>query len=744
MAFSWVFARAIAVARSSLFLFLVLFSIGTRAEKPWQDSPHGPMLERIIPPGFTAAMLPEPASRGAQLTLRYCVQCHNLANPAMHDAARWPSVVRRMVPRMEGKGNMGKLMADMMAGVEAPSPADEQAIVAYLRKHAQRALDPKRIPEVNAPAARAVPPRLRPVPRAARPAPPQRRRMARGGRAHGEEHGVDEPRRRVQAGSRRAAAQDRRHQRVPDPPREEVKEPMPRKIVDLSIYLENDVVSDPPPFGPKITYMGHDATFPQMAPFFPGLKKEDLPDGAAWAVEKVELITHNGTHLDAPYHFHPTMNKGERAIAIDEVDLEWCFQPGVKLDFRNFPDGYVVTAHDVEAELRRIDHTLKPLEIVVVNTRAGSRYGQRRLRERRLRHGLRGDDVPAGARRAAHGHGRLELGRAVRLHRREVQGDEGREPDLGRATRPAATSATATSRSCTTSRRCPPTASSSPASRTRSAAPRPAGRARWRSSTICCWRASAGARIAPLPRGAQGRADGEPTSAGARRRRALRVVDGRGRAGVSRQADPHHRAVRRGQRRRQQLALLRRSRFAGLGTAGGGREPPGRQRRHRGAGGEERARRRLYAPVRHEFADHGEPDRHEGPALRADEGLPRGHLSSASGLWPSCVNASSPHKTLADLVQATRRKSGSPLPSGTYSAGYELVAAWLGTANRHRRHQRPVQGHVATVTDIVGNQVRVRRHRFRQRRAAREGRAAAGARARPARLAIRCCPKRRP
>ena len=154
---------------------------------------------------------------------------------------------------------------------------------------------------------------------------------------------------------------------------------MPRKIVDLSIYLENDVISDPPPFGPKITYMDHQTTFPQMAPFFPGLKKEDLPDGAAWAVEKVELITHNGTHLDAPYHFHPTMNaasgRPERAIAIDEVNLDWCFQPGVKLDFRDFPDGYVVTAEDVEAELRKIKHTLKPLEIVVVNTRAGSRYG---------------------------------------------------------------------------------------------------------------------------------------------------------------------------------------------------------------------------------------------------------------------------------------------------------------------------------------------------------------------------------
>ena len=36
--------------------------------------------------------------------------------------ARWPAVVARMVPRMEGKGNMGKLMAEMMAGVESPAP----------------------------------------------------------------------------------------------------------------------------------------------------------------------------------------------------------------------------------------------------------------------------------------------------------------------------------------------------------------------------------------------------------------------------------------------------------------------------------------------------------------------------------------------------------------------------------------------------------------------------------------------
>lgn len=154
---------------------------------------------------------------------------------------------------------------------------------------------------------------------------------------------------------------------------------MARRFIDLSIYLENDVVSDPPAFAPKIEYFTHESTFSQIEPFFPGLRREDLPDGEGWAVERVQLSTHNGTHLDAPWHFHSTMDAAlgpaQPATTIDAVPLEWCFQPGVKLDFRHFEDGYVVTADDVRRELERIGHELQPLEIVVVNTRAGSRYG---------------------------------------------------------------------------------------------------------------------------------------------------------------------------------------------------------------------------------------------------------------------------------------------------------------------------------------------------------------------------------
>lgn len=151
---------------------------------------------------------------------------------------------------------------------------------------------------------------------------------------------------------------------------------MARRFVDLSILLENDVITDPPFMRPQITYQKHGETLAELGHFFPGVTAEQTPDGAGFAaVEVVTLTTHNGTHLDAPWHFHPTMDGGKPAMTIDEVPLDWCFRPGVKLDFTGLPNGHVVSAAEVEAELDRIGYTLQPLDIVLVNTAAGKAVG---------------------------------------------------------------------------------------------------------------------------------------------------------------------------------------------------------------------------------------------------------------------------------------------------------------------------------------------------------------------------------
>ena len=113
-----------------------------RAKTLWSQSPHGKMLERILPRSIEPRDLPEPRSDGAGLTARYCVQCHYLPNPEMHTADKWNTIVVRMVWRMQGKGNLGQLMKDMMDKVEAPAEQDVAALTSYLQKHGQKEMDP--------------------------------------------------------------------------------------------------------------------------------------------------------------------------------------------------------------------------------------------------------------------------------------------------------------------------------------------------------------------------------------------------------------------------------------------------------------------------------------------------------------------------------------------------------------------------------------------------------------------------
>ncbi|MCP4109404.1 MAG: cyclase family protein [Desulfobacteraceae bacterium] len=148
-----------------------------------------------------------------------------------------------------------------------------------------------------------------------------------------------------------------------------------KRFIDLSISIEPDLPSDPPIMIPKIDYVDHTQGAEQMKDFFPGLELEQLPKSLGWAVEMISLTTHSGTHLDAPYHYHPTMDKGKPALTIDEIPLEWCFNDGVVLDFRHKADGERITPEDIKKELGRIQYEIKPLDIVLINTGADEAWG---------------------------------------------------------------------------------------------------------------------------------------------------------------------------------------------------------------------------------------------------------------------------------------------------------------------------------------------------------------------------------
>jgi kynurenine formamidase len=151
---------------------------------------------------------------------------------------------------------------------------------------------------------------------------------------------------------------------------------LPSRIVDISMPIDDAVITDPTYMRPEFKRLSHADTISRWQAIYPGLEAKDLPGGLASAYEYITLTTHNGTHVDAPFHYHPVDKHGNPMPTIDQMPLDWYMRPAVKLDFRRFEDGYVVRAQDVEDELKRVGHELQPLDIVLVNTRAGGCYGQ--------------------------------------------------------------------------------------------------------------------------------------------------------------------------------------------------------------------------------------------------------------------------------------------------------------------------------------------------------------------------------
>ena len=143
------------------------------------------------------------------------------------------------------------------------------------------------------------------------------------------------------------------------------------KIFDLSVPTE---VSPSEPLGLQVAHESHKESAAFMAGFFDATV-DDLPDGNGWANDKVTMISHAGTHVDAPWHYYPTCG-GQRARTIEEMPLEWFYGDGVVLDMRHKERGGLITVEDVQQALAKIDYTLKPGDIVMIQTDADKLWGQ--------------------------------------------------------------------------------------------------------------------------------------------------------------------------------------------------------------------------------------------------------------------------------------------------------------------------------------------------------------------------------
>jgi kynurenine formamidase len=137
------------------------------------------------------------------------------------------------------------------------------------------------------------------------------------------------------------------------------------EMIDLSVSIVPDAPHEP--WKPKIHYLTHEREGLDWIKSTFGATEEDLvlSQGKGAAFEEVTVITHTGTHVDAPWHYGPR-SEGKPAKKIDELPIEWFFSDGVVLDLRHKKPGEKIGTQDLEEALRSIDYTLKPFDIVMI------------------------------------------------------------------------------------------------------------------------------------------------------------------------------------------------------------------------------------------------------------------------------------------------------------------------------------------------------------------------------------------
>jgi kynurenine formamidase len=141
------------------------------------------------------------------------------------------------------------------------------------------------------------------------------------------------------------------------------------RVFDLSLPLDP---SSGDPLPPEIEYRDHQAGVTHLARLL-GVGDDQVPDGLGSATETIHTRAHNGTHLDAPWHYYPT-SEGRPARTIDDIPLEWCIGPGVVIDCTSIPAGEEIPVEHLSSKLDEIGHSLQPGNIVFIRTDASKHY----------------------------------------------------------------------------------------------------------------------------------------------------------------------------------------------------------------------------------------------------------------------------------------------------------------------------------------------------------------------------------
>jgi kynurenine formamidase len=152
------------------------------------------------------------------------------------------------------------------------------------------------------------------------------------------------------------------------------------KIIDLSKPITQNP-QDPSFMRIKVKRQAHKKSR-GLIRWFLGLPGKLWPDNfTGWANDSFEMGVHSATHIDAPWHYSPTVN-GEPAKTIDEVPLEWCYGDGIVINMSHKEDNDPITVDDLKTDLEKTGAQLKPGNIVLIRTDRDQFIGTREYPDR--------------------------------------------------------------------------------------------------------------------------------------------------------------------------------------------------------------------------------------------------------------------------------------------------------------------------------------------------------------------------